>query len=77
MLPGRAAAKVGPGHHDIARLHRSGELRIDILHAMRGQRFFIRRIQITGGDDNVGIHIVPIAIDFMPVYLPSRFQDLR
>ena len=37
VLPGRAAAEVLVGHHDVARLHLVDEVRVDVLHAVGGQ----------------------------------------
>ena len=63
VFPGGAAAEVDPGHHHISGLHFVNEVLVDVLHAVGGQLLVVRGVQIAGGDDHVGVHVVPVFMD--------------
>ena len=60
VLTGGAAAEVGPGHDDVAGLDGGSEIRVDVLHCVGGQLLRVCDIQLTCGDDNVGIDIIAV-----------------
>src|SRR5699024_6565048 len=64
--------EVAPSHHDVAWLHRGGKGGIDVLHAVGGQGFLIRGVQIAGRDDDVGIHVVAVLVNFHSFTPPSN-----
>ena len=39
------------------------EVLVDVLHAVGGQLLMVRGVQITGGDDDVGVHVIPVFMD--------------
>ena len=61
MLAGGAAAEVAACGDDIARLCFPEEVGVDILHAVGRQLLRVGGVQVTGGDDDVGIDIIAIA----------------
>ena len=60
VLTGGAAAEVAGRDNDVARVHILDEIRVDVLHCVGGQLLRVCDIQITCGDDNVGIDIIAV-----------------
>ena len=63
MLTGRAAAEIFSRHHDLIFFHIGGKGGINIFHGMFCQFFEIRNIQITGRNDYIRIHMIPVTPD--------------
>lgn len=63
VFPGGAAAEVLLGHNDVAGLHFGDKVFVDVLHAVGRQLFVGRGVEIPGGDNYVGIHIVAVFMD--------------
>lgn len=61
VLAAGAAPEVPVGHHDVALLHLLDEVLVEILHAVLGKFLVIRSIEISGGDDDIGVDIVPVS----------------
>ena len=62
VLARRAAAEVVFGDDDVALLHLVHEVLVDVLHAVEGELFGGRGVEIARGDDDVGIDV---AAEFM------------
>ena len=60
MLPRGTAAKILFSHHDIPLFHLLDKVLVNILHTVRRQLTVGGSIQITSGDNNVCIHVIPI-----------------
>src|SRR5699024_2064734 len=60
VLPGGAAAEVPAADDDVAGLDRGGVACVNVLHAVLGQLLGRGGVQVPGGDDDVGIHIVAV-----------------
>ncbi len=63
MLAARSASEVPSADHDIAGFYIFYKFRIDIFHAVGCKFLSIRRIQVTGRNDDIGIDIVRIFKD--------------
>jgi len=59
--PAGAAAEVRVGDDDIPLLHLVLEGRVEILHAVERQFGVVGGVEIPGGNDHVGVDVVPIA----------------
>ena len=64
MLTGGTAAKVAAAHHDIPFLHITRKTLINIHHAVAGQFLGVKSIQVSCGDNDVRINIIPITPNF-------------
>ena len=58
VLTRGAAAEVFLGDHDVALLHLVDELRVDILHAVCRKLLMGGGVEVSRGDDNVGVDVV-------------------
>ena len=48
------------GYDDVAGMHILYKIRVDVLHCVGGQLLGVRNIQITCGNDNVGIDVIAV-----------------
>ena len=61
LLPAGAAAPVAPGHDDVARLHRAGEGRVQVLQRVRGDLGRVADgVGVFAGEDDVGVDVVAV-----------------
>ena len=77
VLTGGAAAEVAGCDNDVARVHILHEIRVDVLHCVGGQLLWVCDIQITCGDDNVGIENLAFCVHgmcFLPYFRSSGAQ---
>jgi hypothetical protein len=63
VFPAGTTAEVGTGYNDISRFYGRGEVRVDILHAVGGQRGGRRIVQVSGGNNHVSVHVSTVFIN--------------
>ena len=61
MLARGAAAEVAAADHDVAFLDIRCEALVDVDHAVLGELFRVKRVEVTGRDDDIRIDIVAVA----------------
>ena len=71
MLTAGAAAEVRAGYNDVTLLHCGGKLRVNVLHAVGGQGSRRGIVHVTGGNDDIGVHIGTVFIYFHTVQILS------
>ena len=64
VFSGGAAAEVSSADHDVACFDFFGECRVDVDHAVGCEFFWIECVQVSCGDDDIGIDVVAVAPDF-------------
>ena len=63
MFARRAAPEVIFRDHDIAFLHFVDKISVEIFHAVFGKLLGARRVEITCGNDNVGIDVAAVFVN--------------
>lgn len=64
VFSGGAAAEVSSADHDVACFDFFGKCRVDVDHAVGCEFFWIECVQVSCGDDDIGIDVVAVAPDF-------------
>ena len=62
VLAARAAPEVLLGHEDVAELDLGDELGVEIFHAVLGELLGHTRVEVAGGDDDVGVDIAAVLV---------------
>ena len=60
MLAGRTAAEVFAANHNVTGLYAGHKGLVNVLHAVGGQLGGALRVQVTGGNDHIGVNVITV-----------------